>query len=423
MTIPNSVTSIGERAFLGCSGLTSVTIPNSVTSIGDNTFDCCSGLTSVTIPNSVTSIGESAFQGCSGLIAVDIPNNLKIIKKGTFYGCSSLESVIIPSSVEYIYQEAFANCSKLASVKSLAETPPFLYDNSFSNFEIPLFVPEASIDSYKAANGWKKFSNVLSVDAAKHKLTYKVDGEVYATYELYEGELITPEPAPTREGYEFSGWSTIPPTMPAEDLTITGTFTLITDYDEIKITSAGQTTWCSKYDLDFTEEDGLKVYTATGYNTITGTIWLSRVKEVPAREGILIMGDEGVYKIPHKATGNYYANLMVGTLEAMTLYETDGEYTNYYLSKGTEGVGFYKVNGSVKLGANRAYLPLKKGTTGNANTRYIGYTFDDGATSIDPLSASDADESNAAYYNLQGQRVDNPTKGLYIKNGKKVILR
>ena len=115
--------------------------------------------------------------------------------------------------------------------------------------------------------------------------------------------------------------------------------------------------------------------------------------------------------------------MLVGTLVAMTLYETDGEYTNYYLSKGKEGVGFYKVNGSVKLGANRAYLPLKKGTSGNANTRYIGFTFDDGATNIDPLSASDADESNAAYYNLQGQRVDNPTKGLYIKNGKKVVIR
>ena len=68
--VPNSVTSIGNRAFFGHSGLTSVTIPNSVTSIGGSAFNGCSGLTSVTIPNSVTSIGSNAFYGCSGLTRI-----------------------------------------------------------------------------------------------------------------------------------------------------------------------------------------------------------------------------------------------------------------------------------------------------------------------------------------------------------------
>ena len=423
VTIPNSVTSIGTYAFYYCSALTSVTIGNSVISIDNYAFSKCTSLTSVTIPNSVTLIGESAFSGCSGLIAIDFSNSLKIIKKEAFNGCSSLESIIIPASVEYIYEKAFAGCPKLASVKSMAENPPLLYDNSFSNYEIPLFVPTASIDSYKAADGWKNFTNILSIDAAKHTLTYLVDGEVYKTYELYEGELITPEPDPAREGYEFSGWSEIPATMPGEDLTITGTFTLITDEDEIKITSAGQTTWCSKYDLDFTDVEGMKAYIATGYDRITGTIWLSRVFQVPAKTGVLLIGKEDTYKVPHKTTGTYYVNMFVGTLEAMTINETNGEYTNYYLSNGKEGVGFYKVNGSVKLGAHRAYLPLLRGTTGNANTRYIGFTFDDGTTSIDPISASGSDKSNAAYYNLQGQRMDNPAKGLYISKGKIVIVR
>ena len=85
--IKNGVTSIGERAFLNCSGLTSVTIPNSVTSIGSLAFYYCRGLTSVTIPNSVTSIGSSAFYGCSGLTSVTIPNSVTSIGTAAFSGC------------------------------------------------------------------------------------------------------------------------------------------------------------------------------------------------------------------------------------------------------------------------------------------------------------------------------------------------
>ena len=82
-----SVTSIGESAFRGCSGLTSIDIPNSVTSIGDWAFRDCSGLTSLTIPNSVTSIGRYAFYGCSGLTSVTIPNSVTSIGSYAFSSC------------------------------------------------------------------------------------------------------------------------------------------------------------------------------------------------------------------------------------------------------------------------------------------------------------------------------------------------
>ena len=116
LVIPNSVTSLGERTFQDCSGLTSVTIPNSVTSIGARAFLKCTGLTEVTIPNSVTSLGEFAFGYCSGLISVTIPDNWTSIVDGAFCNCSSLTSFIIPNSVTSIGSQAFWGCSGLTSI-------------------------------------------------------------------------------------------------------------------------------------------------------------------------------------------------------------------------------------------------------------------------------------------------------------------
>ena len=115
-TIPNSVTSIGDRAFYGCSELTSVTIPNSVTSIGESAFYGCSGLTSAIIGNSVKSIGESAFDSCSGLTSVTIGNSVKSIGEDAFSDCFGLTSATIGNSVKYIGQDAFAECSMLESI-------------------------------------------------------------------------------------------------------------------------------------------------------------------------------------------------------------------------------------------------------------------------------------------------------------------
>ena len=137
ITIPDSVTSIGMFAFIGCSSLTSATIGNSVTYIEQNAFLGCSSLTSINIPDSVTSIGGGAFSECISLpvenglryadtylIGVDdnslstysIKEGTKWIGDGAFAGCTSLTSITIPDSVTSIEGVAFSNCSSLTSI-------------------------------------------------------------------------------------------------------------------------------------------------------------------------------------------------------------------------------------------------------------------------------------------------------------------
>ena len=110
ITIPDSVTSIGDWAFSECSSLHSVTIPDSVTSIGNWTFHRCSSLHSVTIPDSVTSIRDWAFLDCKSLQSVTIPDSVTSIGDGAFNGCESLQSVTIPESVIIIKGNPFSNC-------------------------------------------------------------------------------------------------------------------------------------------------------------------------------------------------------------------------------------------------------------------------------------------------------------------------
>ena len=107
--IPDSITSIGDGAFMGCTELTSITIPNSVTSVGDEAFCGCTGLASITIPNSVTSIGEGTFCGCESLTSIIIPNSVTSIGSCAFNGCNRLSSIIIPNSVTSIGSSAFDN--------------------------------------------------------------------------------------------------------------------------------------------------------------------------------------------------------------------------------------------------------------------------------------------------------------------------
>ena len=196
VTIPDSVTSIGGWAFGGCTGeliinskivetnynnspansnngwlyrskFTKLTIGNSVTSIGERAFEYCSSLTSVTIGNSVTSIGNYAFQYCSSLTSVTIPNSVTSIGERAFRGCTSLKSVTIPDSVTSIGNYAFYYCTSLTRVYCKPIIPPtggsYMFGNNASGRKI--YVPTTSVAAYKTALYWSDYaSDIVGYD-------------------------------------------------------------------------------------------------------------------------------------------------------------------------------------------------------------------------------------------------------------------
>ena len=181
VTIPNTVTSIGDYAFYGCSGLTNITIGNSVTSIGDYAFYCCSGLTSVEIPNSVTSISSWAFYGCSGLTGIKIPNSVTSISSWAFCNCSGLTGIKIPNSVTSIGEHAFCNCSGLTSV----EIP-----NSVTSISGYVFSGCSGLTSVVIPNSLNSIGNNVFQLCSSLKNVVIEDGnealEISAYYNYYE---------------------------------------------------------------------------------------------------------------------------------------------------------------------------------------------------------------------------------------------
>ena len=173
-TIPNSVVKIGECAFWGCFGLTSITIPSSVTNIGLCAFNLCTELTSVTIPNSVTAIEYGAFSDCGKLATVIIGNGVTNIGKGAFYGCSQMTDM-------YCY----------------AENVPELGDEVFQFWinNATLHVPTVSLEAYRNAEQWKDFGNIVALTDNDPKPTgiKGVNSEAITTERYYsiDGKRFT----------------------------------------------------------------------------------------------------------------------------------------------------------------------------------------------------------------------------------------
>lgn len=189
VTIPSRyqgkpVTTIGHAAFFN-SAVTSVTIPDSVTSISDEAFINCPKLTNISIPNSVTYIGFSAFSSCTSLKSITLPSSLSFISGALFLGCSQLTTIHIPVSVTSIGNNAFADCPSLMTVT---------YPGSKTQWD----------DITKGRN-----SDVLEnhLICAMLEATFTADGTTLAPAQTIDrGGKFTEPAAPSKENHTFAGW-------------------------------------------------------------------------------------------------------------------------------------------------------------------------------------------------------------------------
>ena len=152
ITIPSSVTTLGQQCFSDCYGLTSITIPSSVTKLGLLCFSSCKSLTSITIPSSVTYLGDGCFTRCSGLTSITIPSSVTYLGDDCFSYCIGLTSVTIPSSVTYLGHNCFADCSNLESIYFIGRKPARIISNAIPKACI-IYVPAEYLQDYKDALG------------------------------------------------------------------------------------------------------------------------------------------------------------------------------------------------------------------------------------------------------------------------------
>ncbi len=192
--IPSSVTSIEGGAFYGCSRMTSINaaVDNpSYCSVEGVLFN--KDITTLvqypggkrgayTIPSSVTSIGDNAFLECQVLTSIEIPHSVTNIGYAAFCWCTQLSTITIPSSVTNIENEAFQTCRNLTSITNYATTPQVINANVFNGVNkstCMLYVPAESIAAYQAADVWKEFGNILAIDDSTEEVNYATLADIY----------------------------------------------------------------------------------------------------------------------------------------------------------------------------------------------------------------------------------------------------
>lgn len=401
ISIPKSVKAITDYAFYGCTSMKTFLIEdrdeeialgsngsspmfadcpldsvyiggnisyNTGSYYGYSPFYRNTSLRTVVITDEETEISANEFYGCTNLQSFKVGDGVTTFGDWAFSGCSSLKSLSFGSQLQTIGKEAFSDCTSVTEITSLTTTPPACGSQALDDickWECTLHVPKGYKAAYQAADQWKEF--------------------VFADEDTGSGE--TPQEAGS----------------------------------DLVIGEAGVATYCPTVDVDFTTLTAVKAYIGSGFNRETGVLTMTRVYDVPAGTGLLVKGAAGTYEVPESPSASIYSNLLRGVTVERKLSATTGGYANYVLASGSNGMGFYRVPAEgMTLAAGRAYLTIPAETAASRSTLRVVFDDEEEATAISDV---DRQEGEAAVYDLQGRRVAQSQRGLYISNGKKVVVK
>lgn len=473
--MPSTVKGIYNYVFNGCTSLTNVTLNEGCTTLGDHVFKDCP-FTSIIFPRTLSSIREYAFEG-SGLTSADLSNTkIEYLPNGCFCNCTKLKEVQLPSTLttpnsgewkneddnnygknafQYTAIESidltntnimslgdymFADCPNLKTVK-LPSSLKYIWEHAF--YKSPLssitFPPSLlRIEKYAFQN--TQLTNVVIPTSTRHigdgafdsnnnLNTVFINGrECYlAVYAFANcGNLkdvyITSdnEPVAGRYGYPFTN-DPIVHVVPNYLETFKGLNTCnTTNFDSnFSITPDKEwTTFTSAYNLDFSGVKGLTAYTAK-YNKDNDAVALTQVKRVKAHTGLILKGEAGkTYTLPILASNEAELDAVDNQLQdCVDAIWSTGRENDYFLHDG-EFVKSAK-NGWALPGKSYLYID---GGPNNVSASQLRVYVDNTATAIDGITNNPVVKDDA-YYNLQGVKVQRPQHGVFIHNGKKVVLK
>ena len=424
IVMPSTVKAIYNYVFQGCTSLSNVTLNEGCTTLGHHVFKN-SSLAAVTFPMTLGSIGEYAFEGTK-LETVDLSNTqIKKLPNGSFYNCEKLNDVKLPIELTDIGERAFYK-SAIASItfpSSLQKIDAWAFQYAkLTNVVIP-----TSCNTIGTA-AFADNANLTTVVINGTKCY--LANEVFANCSNLKDVYITSNSQPTAERYNFpfrnnpkvhvmkdyvdvfSGLRTNENLNPCNTTHFDSDFSLTLGKE--------WTTFTSAYNLDFSNvEGGLTAYTAK-YNKDNDAVALTQVKRVAAHTGLILKGEAGkTYTLPILASDADGLEAPAGNqlVDCVDAIWSTGRDNDYFLH---DGEFVMSTNDGWAL-PGKSYLYISGGRPNQSESPLRVYV-DNTATAINGITNNPV-VKDEAYYNLQGVKVQRPQHGVFIHNGKKVVLK
>ena len=418
IVMPSTVVGIYNKVFEGCTSLSNVTFNDSYTTLGHHVFKNCP-LAAVTFPNTLNSIDEYAFESTK-LETVDLSNTqITSLPNGCFFTCENLSDVKLPKDLTDIGNNAFIS-TPIASI-TFPSSLQKIGDYAFQKAKLENVVIPTNCNAIEQG----AFSeNTKLTTVYINGVTCNLAVEAFANCGNLKDVYITSnvEPDAKRYGYPFTNNPTVH-VVPNYLETFKGLNTCnTTNFDtNLSLTLSKEwTTFTSAYNLDFSSAEGLTAYTAK-YNKDNDAVALTQVNRVAAKTGLILKGEAGKpYTLSILASNEAELDAvpdnsqLIGCVDA--LWST-GRDNDYFLHDGK----FVKSNNDGWVLPGKSYLYIEGGRANGSNSPLRVYV-DNTATAIDGITNNPV-VKDEAYYNLQGVKVLRPQHGVFIHNGKKVVLK